>query len=219
MESPIHKRAARTEAGYFVGVQAPMCLILRKSDMKVVSCSRKKLIVYESAYTVPLSINAEELALVSTPEAAKSINETTGDMCSAKSNEPNPSHIQSIKCVSAHTIPTPHTTGPKKFRPPTRLDESAETQSVNQGEGLVVPEHVEYDSDLQLGLSKMNKKISAQVIDPGIRAKVIASLKKASDVLSRVVAKGQLKVGKKINKDDVNSCNIVNIKRSCEKKK
>ncbi len=120
--------------------------------------------------------------------------------------------------MSAHTIPTPHTTGPKKFRPPTRLDESAETQSINQGEGLVVPEHVEYDSDLQLGLSQMNKKISAQVADSGIRAKVIAPLKKASDVLSRVVAKGELKVGKNINKDDVNSSNIVNVKRSREKK-
>jgi hypothetical protein len=54
MKGPVHKRAALTEDGYFVGVQHPMALVLRKSDMKLVSVSTKKVKVYESAYVLPL---------------------------------------------------------------------------------------------------------------------------------------------------------------------
>ncbi len=164
IEGPVHKRAMRTEAGFYVGVQGPMCLVLRKSDMKLMSCSKKKIIVYEAAYTAPLAFTAEELnPLIQAGNAENSV----------KSAEPAPSHILSIKSVSTHTIPTPHTTGRTKFRPPTTLDKSAATQSVNQGEGRVVPEHIEYEDDLQLGLSELRSRISARVADPGIRQKVI----------------------------------------------
>jgi hypothetical protein len=46
----VHKRAALTEEGWFVGVQWPMALVMRKSDMKVISVSRKKLAVHEGAH-------------------------------------------------------------------------------------------------------------------------------------------------------------------------
>jgi hypothetical protein len=46
MEGPVHKRAAQTIDGYYVGVQHPMALVLRKSDMKLISVSKKKVIVY-----------------------------------------------------------------------------------------------------------------------------------------------------------------------------
>ena len=36
--------------GYFLGIQWPMILVLRRSDMKVVSVSRKKVVFYESMY-------------------------------------------------------------------------------------------------------------------------------------------------------------------------
>jgi hypothetical protein len=41
-EGAIHKRASKTEWGWFVGVQWPMVLILRPYDEKVISVSRKK---------------------------------------------------------------------------------------------------------------------------------------------------------------------------------
>jgi hypothetical protein len=60
MEGPVHKRAALTEEGYFVGVQHPMALVLRKHDMKLLSVSTKKIKVYESAYCVPLMDKVSE---------------------------------------------------------------------------------------------------------------------------------------------------------------
>jgi hypothetical protein len=48
MEGPVHKRAEQTIDGYYVGVQHPMASVLRKSDMKLISVSKKKVIVYES---------------------------------------------------------------------------------------------------------------------------------------------------------------------------
>ena len=54
MEGPVHKRAALLEQGYFVGMQYPSVLIQRKKDEKVIICSSKKVVVYESAYTIAL---------------------------------------------------------------------------------------------------------------------------------------------------------------------
>jgi hypothetical protein len=48
--APDHKRAPKTEWGWFVGVQWPMVLILRPSDNKVLSISRKKFYCHELMY-------------------------------------------------------------------------------------------------------------------------------------------------------------------------
>jgi hypothetical protein len=45
-----HKRAAKTEWGWYVGVQWPMVLILRPFDQKVLSISRKKVHCHEEMY-------------------------------------------------------------------------------------------------------------------------------------------------------------------------
>ena len=60
MEGPVHKRAALLEQGYFVGVQYPSVLIQRKKDKKVIACSSKKVVVYESAYTISLDQMVEK---------------------------------------------------------------------------------------------------------------------------------------------------------------
>ena len=133
MDGPAHKRAARTEDGYFVGVQHPMVLVLRKKDFKLVSCSRKKIMVYESLYALPLSLTSSQLA--------QHINQGLPVSTDVDRNA-LPTHVQSIKTVSAHTVPPPNTTGTAKFRGPTELDKSAETQTLHSGEGYVVPEHL-----------------------------------------------------------------------------
>ncbi len=61
VEGPVHKRASRTEEGFYVGVQHPMVLVLRKHDLKLISCSRKKIVVYESTYTLPLALSFNQL--------------------------------------------------------------------------------------------------------------------------------------------------------------
>jgi hypothetical protein len=55
IDGPIHKRAPINEEGYFIGYQWPAMLVLRKRDGKIISVSRQKVRIYESAYTGPLN--------------------------------------------------------------------------------------------------------------------------------------------------------------------
>jgi hypothetical protein len=45
-----HKRASKTEWGYYVGMQWPMCLVYQKENHKVLSVSRKKIVCHEGVY-------------------------------------------------------------------------------------------------------------------------------------------------------------------------
>ena len=216
-EGPVHKRAARIEEGFYVGVQHPMVLILRKHDMKLISCSRKKVIVYESVYTLPLSMTSTQLAkhIAQEPESRdKATNESNGEDNDAERNEQEkPSHVHSIKSVSSHVIPPPNTTGTQHFRGVTALDLSAETQSPNSGEGLVLPEHLEYESDLKNGISRMRARAEKEIADPGIRQRVLSSLQEARESLDKVAKQGALKKGKRVDKSNVHFENVINDKR------
>jgi hypothetical protein len=206
MEGPVHKRSAQTIDGYYVGVQHPMALVIIKSDMKLISVSQKKLVVYESIYVAPLSFSSERLL--------KDI-EGRSDAGQSKACDEavkRPEHVQSIKSVSAHTLPIPNTTAHRHMRPPTTLDESADTQASSLGEGLVVPEHQSYSDDLASGILALKKKAETTISDPGIRKRVIDSITNLQDVSARVVDKGQLKRGKKV-KSKIDVANIVQGKR------
>ncbi len=133
-------------------------------------------------------------------------------------SELDPSHAKNVlstKSMGEHTISPPNTTGKARFRLPTTLGESADSQSPSQGEGSVVPERLSYSSDLASGIAKLKEKAAHQIEDPGIRQKVLNSLNKVGDVMSNVVDKGALKVGKKSN-GKVSSDNIVEGKRKRE---
>ncbi len=162
MEGPVHKRAALTLEGFFVGVQHPMALVLHKSDMKLISVSKKKLAVYESCYTAPLSFSSDRLRqtieqheLIPAGKEAVSNKrvESTGELVGER-----PIAVKSVKSMRAHTIPVPNTTAASQMRPPTELDASAATQLPSLGEGVVVPEHTSYDEDLASGISALKEK-------------------------------------------------------------
>jgi hypothetical protein len=205
MEGPIHKRAAQTEDGYYVGVQHSMALVIRKSDMKLISVSKKKVVVYESMYVAPLSFSSERLQ-----KAIEGRSEPVNAQHDGSAKTPR--HVQSIKSVSAHNIPVPNTTAHIHMRPPTLLDESANTQSSSLGEGLVLPEHQSYSEDLASGILALKNKSETTISDPGIRKRVIDSITNLQDVSARVVEKGQLKKGKRVHfKIDI--ANIVQGKR------
>ena len=226
MDGPVHKRAALTEDGYFVGIQHPMALVLRKSDMKLLSVSTKKVKVYESAYIKPLT---EDLPSMEDfqhaevghgqPEGSK---DGVGDGASISQNEVNMStvggRVQSVKSVRQHTIPTPHSTATELFREPTTLDDSANLYSVDPGEGEYVPEHKSYSQDqLRYEIEKLKERVIGEIAEPGIRMKVMASLKKASSAVGREVERGALKVGKKSSRrndaGDIKTDNIRDKKR------
>jgi hypothetical protein len=216
MMGPVHKRAEMTEEGFFVGVQHPMVLILRKSDMKLLSCSKKKFVVYESSYVLPLKYSPSQLG----PEILKSshLQDVTSIPAAQANNivESVLQHVQSIKSVSSHTIPVPNTTAPGSMRPPTTLDESAETQNPNQGEGPVIPEHVTYAGDLASGLQKLAEAAQALNLEPGIKDKVLKSISNARNKVEGVVQPKQLSKGKKHSKGDIDARNIVRGKRTAQ---
>ena len=211
-EGPVHKRAEKTIEGYYVGVQHPMVLIVRKSDMKLISCSTKKVVCHESTYTLPLNCSSSTLKRyilqTESPQNDLSQPETVEQQESAK-----PSHILSTKSMSSHTLPVPNTSGPFHFRAPTKLDTSAQSQSPSPGEGVVLPEHLAYDSDLATGLEDLKRRVANEVEDPGIRKKVLDSLTKAKDSVSNVIERGKLKVGK-AERMKISESNIVLGKRT-----
>jgi hypothetical protein len=103
-----HKRSAKTEWGWFVGVQWPMALILRPADNKVLSISRKKIYCHEIMYakfdpetqTRPLidfkdfSLDEAQVdeAIQSAITAEKEQKQTDGDEI--------PEHVLSVKLLS-----------------------------------------------------------------------------------------------------------------------
>ncbi len=115
MDGPIHKRAARTEEGYFVGVQHPMVLILRKHDFKLISCSRKKVLVYESIYTLPLSLSSSQLE--QELHAKQKDSQVKDRIDERQQGDGKPQHVQSIRSISAHTVPPPTPRAPPNFVP------------------------------------------------------------------------------------------------------
>jgi hypothetical protein len=198
---PVHKQAAQTLEGFFVGVQHPMALVIRKSDMKLISVSKKKLKVYESMYTAPLAYSAAKLR--------QSIDEIgVNTFTDEEKNNIKPQHVQSIRSVSAHHVPVPNTTAPQKMRSPTNLDAAADTQSPSLGEGLVVPEHSSYAGDLADGILALKEKAEKTISDPGIRKRVIDSIIDLEEASANVIPRNQLKKGKNV-KFKIDTSNIV----------
>ncbi len=111
MDDPVHKRGALTEEGFFVGVQHPMVLILRKRDMKLLSVSKKKFKAYESLYTSPLSYSSEKL-LACLEKRFEGIDKS-------ELEDEAPQHVLSTKSVGDHSVPVPNSSGPSNFRLPT----------------------------------------------------------------------------------------------------
>ena len=237
---PVHKRAQVTEEGYFVGVQHPMALVIRKSDMKLVSVSTKKIIVYESAYCSPLAkelsfeeIQAYEHAEVRSAEddRVKSVEEMNGVKGKSDTqyiDHAQPKAVHSVKSMRAHNIPSVLGDLPNQIRPPTTLDASADTQSPDPGEGEYIPEHRVYSTKDQLtaDILELKTKVEKGVSEPAIRAKIVAELVKAANATGGVIEKGELKRGKgkvgtkkarldqEINIDEVNVIHGKRVRRA-----
>jgi hypothetical protein len=209
LSGPVHKRSEVTIEGYYVGVQHPMVLILRKSDLKLLSCSRKKFVVYESAYISPLAHSPNQLKdavfNAEVPEKDK-------DQIEQAQGEASLQHVQSIKSMSSHRIPPPHTTATQLFRPPTVLDTSADSQNPNQGEGVVVPEHKTYQVDLSSGIRELQRKAESSIAKPSVREKVLSTLEAARRTIDGEIDSKQLKKGK-ITKNKIDVSNVILTKR------
>ena len=230
MNGPAHKRTSKMEDGWFAGVQWPMVLILRKSDMKIISVSSKKVKHYESMYAAPLdekvpncaeiteSIELSELKwleLEGEEYRGTRIFEDEVHEGPAEKSPPKPAlpkHVLSVKSLSE--FKTASGAGVSDG-PASGLETSASTYGNDPGEGLYVPEHVTYDKDrLVSDLKKMQARVAAEVSEPDLRNKVIKVLKNGSDLInSKTRAVGALKKGKKQKPGSINAQNIIGSKR------
>jgi hypothetical protein len=122
IDGPIHKRAPINEEGYYLGYQWPAMLVLRKSDGKVISVSRQKVRVYESAYIGPLN----QRMIASAIESEFNADDVTSDdvvveEASDTSRVFNGQTVQSIKSLRDHKLKLPG----RNYKDGSDIEESA----------------------------------------------------------------------------------------------
>jgi hypothetical protein len=136
MDGADHKRAPKTEWGYFVGLQQPMCLVLRPEDEKIISVSKKKIIVHEECYAKYDHKNGSNpLIHFAVPvldiDNIRTQSENLAKIKQYKDQCHIPDHVLSIKCLSDHqkhpelNVATPTT------HPPTEMIQQLQSVSTN----------------------------------------------------------------------------------------
>ena len=212
MVGPVHKRMELTEDGWFCGVQWPMVLVLRKSDLKVISVSTKKIKYYEAIYTKDLTEDPptkEELEKHVTSGDMEWADENSGEEPGSENSQPDlPKHVLSVKSLSEFKTPAAMGNGDV---PEKKIQKSATSNENVPGEGLYVPEHATLNMDrLVEDLSILKKRVSAEIAEPDFRARVIAKIQTAEDLMvNQTREKGALKVGKKKRAGNVDERNIL----------
>ena len=198
IDGPIHKRAAINEEGYFLGYQWPAMLVLRKSDEKVISVSRQKVRVYESAYTGPLNqrmiADNIESEFVANDMASS---ENTDEKSSGESTVFDGKTVQSIKSLRDHKLKLPG----RNYKDGTDIEESARFGNVETfREGLY------FDDVLSTPLSELAGRLEENARS-GLTLKeaLIKSIKETTKGVQRMA----LRKGKKgrddagISKDNI----------------
>jgi hypothetical protein len=182
-----HKRAPKTEWGWFVGIQNPMCLVLRPEDEKVLSVSRKKILVHEEFYAKFNKDNGTNpLANFAIPvidlETVKNQVENLQTIKEYKEAQGIPDHVLSVKCLSDHKKHPELNEATPTTRPPKEM--IIAHQHENQGEKTKphVPEHVVLNKDLLLDKIKaMRESINQQFDRTGRVEAIVQALKKVEE--------------------------------------
>ena len=203
IDGPIHKRAPINEEGYFLGYQWPAMLVLRKSDGKVISVSRQKVRVYESAYTGPLN----QRMIANAIESEFNANDLTSenDPATEVSNEAavfEGETVQSIKALRDHNLKLPG----RNYKDGTDIEESARYGNVETfREGLY------FDDVLSTPMTELAGRLEENARN-GLTLKeaLIKSIKETTKGIQRM----SLRKGKK-SRDDagISTSNIMSQKR------
>ena len=200
IDGPIHKRAPITEEGYYLGYQWPAMLVLRRSDGKVISVSRQKVRVYESAYIGPL--NARMMANRIEAEFETDVSDDSGDNATKPDGEVvfEGETVQSIKALRDHKLKLPG----RNHKQGTDIEESARFGNVEAfKEGL-------YFDDV---LSTPVEELAARMEENSRNGLTLKeSLIKAVKETTKGIQRLALRKGKKskdaagISKDNIVSC-------------
>jgi len=151
MDGADHKRAPKTEWGWFVGVQNPMCLVLRPDDEKILSVSKKKIIVHEELYAKFNSANSSNpLAHFQVPvvdlDEMKTQAENLERIQEYKKKLEIPDHVLSIKCLSDfQKHPELNTATPTTHPPHEMLQHFPNHAATNDDKSKIIQTAGEYD--------------------------------------------------------------------------
>ena len=215
IDGPIHKRAAVTSPGFFVGVQWPAVLIRRSQDNKIISCAKQKIKVYEKPYIAPLDEPLSEVGYETDQEESPStINESTTEKTGQPARpELTKNMVQSVKSLREHQFALPG----YKSGEETTIEESARINDFGEGgEGAYVDDVCNQHSyeELSQSIKKAIEAAKHHNDNPSIRQQVVSKLKAAMDMANHPAPqKGSLKRGKKKAKNNLSSDNIVTGKR------
>ena len=200
IDGPIHKRAPITEEGYYLGYQWPAMLVLRRSDGKVISVSRQKVRVYESAYIGPL--NARMMANRIEAEFETDVSDDSDDNATKPDGGVvfEGETVQSIKALRDHKLKLPG----RNHKQGTDIEESARFGNVEAfKEGL-------YFDDV---LSTPVEELAARMEENSRNGLTLKeSLIKAVKETTKGIQRLALRKGKKskdatgISKDNIVSC-------------
>ena len=238
-----HKRAAKTQWGWFVGIQWPMVLILRPFDNKVLSISRKKVHCHEMMYA---KFDAETQSRPKIDFKDFTLDKEEVDNAIEKARE---SEIQS-QPVANHNLNDPDLTtatpptnlNPDDFQVPDHvlsvkvLSDFKRNQDLNQasisdgipkalssfnlpqhdsGENCEVPEPLNVNRNRLLEEIKMFKK---RLGDKNLTTRIIEALKEVEENVSNLAPKKRgLVKKKKVLNGNVDPANIAHGKRKVRK--
>ena len=203
IDGPIHKRAPIAERGYYLGYQWPAMLVLRISDGKVISVSRQKVRVYESAYTGPL----DQMMISDSIESEFEINEDQrdDDMVNPDQNDSivyDGPTVQSIKALRDHKLKLPGSNNKEG----SEIEESARfgnTESFREG--------LYFDDVLSTPVNQLAGRLEENARN-GLTLKeaLIKAIKETTNGVQRM----SLQKGKKRNDDNgISTSNIISKKR------
>ena len=108
--------------------------------------------------------------------------ENSGEEPESEKSQPDlPKHVLSVKSLSEFKTPAAMGNGDV---PEKKIQKSATSNENVPGEGLYVPEHATLNMDrLVEDLSILKKRVSAEIAEPDFRARVIAKIQTAEDLM------------------------------------
>ena len=145
IDGPDHKRASKTEWGYYLGMQWPMCLVLNATKDLVISDSRKKVVCHEGMYA-----NFDPL-LNKIPKTTITELDTTNETLKLRKEveaSDTDDKIRSVHSVKVLRDSDINASLNEALPPPPTLDpDKPSSHSENLGEKLVLPGLAILDED------------------------------------------------------------------------
>jgi hypothetical protein len=194
--APDHKRAPKTEWGWYVGVQWPMVLILRPFDNKVISVSRKKVHCHEMMYA-KFDAEHQTRPRIEFKDFTLDKDEVDTAIKKAAVCREIPDHVLSVKALSdfkrnkelnvSSTVPIPR-----------NLQAHFNAPQHDPGEECEIPYVFKYNKDRMLEeIEKFKQKLGEE----NLTARIIKALKIIEDE-STNQAPGRNSLRKKKNRDE-----------------